>query len=233
MLSVSPVVHPPLSEHPAAPIRLILVDDSELVRLGLRTLLEHQPGLLIVGEAATAKTARALFAEHSADVALLDIRLPDSSGLDLCRYLHTHHPATRVIFLTSAGDSATLDEAIRSGAQGYLLKEIDAAALLGAIRTVAAGGSILDHAVTSRVFSLVKAPAARSLLETLSAQEEKVLALVTAGRTNKEAAHELGLAEKTVKNYLSTIFEKLQVSSRAQAAALYAREQRGPETRRQ
>ncbi len=214
---------------PANPIRVALVDDSELVRLGLRTLLEHQEGLLVVGEASSAKTARTLFAEKTADVALLDIRLPDSSGTDLCRYLQAHHPATRVIFLTSASDSATLDEAIRVGAHGYLLKEIDAAALLRAIQTVATGGSILDHAVTSRVFSLVKTPSARSALEQLSAQEQKVIALVASGLTNKEVGHELHLAEKTVKNYLSTIFEKLQVSSRAQAAALYAREQRPTE----
>ncbi len=212
---------------PAPPVRLALVDDSELVRLGLRTLLESQPGFEIVGEAGSARAARELLATHAAEVVLLDIRLPDSSGLDLCRYLQTHAPDTRVIFLTSSSDGHTVDEAIRAGAHGYLLKEIDAPALIRAIRTVAAGGSALDHAVTSRVFALVRTPAQRSVLEKLSAQETKVLALIASGKTNKEAAHALGLSEKTVKNYLSTVFEKLQVTSRAHAAALYAQEQRG------
>ncbi|MBC8011690.1 MAG: response regulator transcription factor [Burkholderiales bacterium] len=209
----------------AAPrIDIALVDDSELVRLGLRTLLENQPGLSIVGEASSARTARELLTTRHADVVLLDIRLPDSSGLDVCRYLQVHAPDTRVIFLTSSSDGHTVDEAIRAGAHGYLLKEIDAAALIRAIHTVATGGSILDNAITSRVFALVKTPTARPQLEKLSAQEIKVLALIAAGKTNKEAAHALGLAEKTVKNYLSTVFEKLQVASRAHAAAIYAQE---------
>lgn len=220
----------PASAVPAAPaarIAIALVDDSELVRLGLRTLLENQPGLSIVGEASSARTARELLTTRHADVVLLDIRLPDSSGLDVCRYLQVHAPDTRVIFLTSSSDGHTVDEAIRAGAHGYLLKEIDASALIRAIHTVAGGGSILDNAITSRVFALVKTPAARSRLETLSAQETKVLALIAAGKTNKEAASALGLAEKTVKNYLSTVFEKLQVASRAHAAAIYAQETHG------
>jgi DNA-binding NarL/FixJ family response regulator len=200
------------------------VDDSELVRLGLRTLLENQADFEVVGEAGSARAARELLTNHAADVVLLDIRLPDSSGLNVCRYLQVHAPETRVIFLTSATDGHTVDEAIRAGANGYLLKEIDAPALLRAIRTVAAGGSILDHAVTSRVFALVKTPASRSALERLSAQELKVLAQVAAGKSNKEIAQSVGLAEKTVKNYLSTVFEKLQVASRAHAAAIYAQE---------
>ncbi len=211
---------------PPPALRLALVDDSELVRLGLRTLLENQPDFEIVGEAATARTARELLVEHHADVVLLDIRLPDSTGLDVCRYLQIHAPETRVIFLTSVGDAHTVDEAIRAGAHGYLLKEIDAAALIRAIRTVAAGGSILDHAITSRVFTLVKTQGNRPNLEKLSIQETKVLALIAAGKTNKEAAQALGLAEKTVKNYLSTVFEKLQVTSRAHAAAIYAQDSR-------
>ena len=206
---------------PAALIRLALVDDSELVRLGLRTLLENQPGFVIVGEAGSARAARELLVTHRADVVLLDIRLPDSSGLDVCRYLQVHAPDTRVIFLTSSSDGHTVDEAIRAGAHGYLLKEIDASALLRAIHTVAAGGSALDQTVTSRVFALVKAPAARSALETLSIKETRILALIAAGQSNKEIANNLGLAEKTIKNNLSTIFEKLQVHGRAHAAVLY------------
>lgn len=213
----------------ATAVRLALVDDSELVRLGLRTLLENQPGLEIVGEASSARTGREMLLAHRPDVVLLDIRLPDSTGLDVCRYLQLHLPDTRVIFLTSSSDGHTVDEAIRAGAHGFLLKEIDAAGLIRAIHTVAAGGSALDQAVTARVFSLVKTPASRSALERLSTQEIKILALVAAGKTNKEVAHTLNLAEKTVKNYLSTVFEKLQVASRAHAAAIYAQEHRpGP-----
>lgn len=133
---------PPASHHPPIKppdVRIALVDDSELVRLGLRTLIENQPGMAIVGEAGSARHARELLTACSADVVLLDIRLPDSSGLDVCRYLQTHAPDTRVIFLTSATDARTVDEAIRAGAHGYLLKEIDAPALIQAIRTVAAG----------------------------------------------------------------------------------------------
>ncbi len=228
MTSASVVNSPDIRPAPpsSAPVRVALVDDSELVRLGLRTLLENQTGIKIVGEAGSASSARELLTAHHADVVLLDIRLPDSTGLDVCRYLQVHAPDTRVIFLTSIGDANTVDEAIRAGANGYLLKEIDAPALIRAIHTVAAGGSILDHAVTSRVFALVKSPATRSALDSLSAQETKVLALIAAGKTNKEAAQALNLAEKTVKNYLSTVFEKLQVSSRAHAAALYAQEKR-------
>lgn len=216
----------PSSASSPARVAVALVDDSELVRLGLRTLLEGQPGLDIVGEAASARAARELLATRRADVVLLDIRLPDGSGLDVCRHLHIHAPDTRVVFLTSTSDGHTVDEAIRAGAHGYLLKEIDASALVRAIRTVAAGGSILDDAVTSRVFALVKSPSARPLLDQLSPQEMRVLALIAAGKTNKEAAQALNLAEKTVKNYLSTVFEKLQVGGRAHAAALYAQEHR-------
>ena len=215
------------SPPPVAVIRLALVDDSELVRLGLRTLLENQPGFEIVGEAACARAAREMLISQRADVVLLDIRLADSSGLDVCRYLQTNAPETRVIFLTSCSDSHTVDEAIRAGAHGYLLKEIDAAGLIRSIRTVAAGGSILDHAVTSRVFALVKTPAARSTLETLSIKETRILALVAAGKSNKEIANNLGLAEKTIKNNLSTIFEKLQVHGRAHAAVLYTQQAHG------
>lgn len=212
------------SPPPAALIRLALVDDSELVRLGLRTLLENQPGFVIVGEAGSARAARELLVTHRADVILLDIRLPDSSGLDVCRYLQVHAPDTRVIFLTSSSDGHSVDEAIRAGAHGYLLKEIDASALLRAIHTVAAGGSALDHAVTARVFDLVKTPEARSVLETLSIRETRILALVAAGQSNKEIASTLGLAEKTIKNNLSTVFEKLHVNSRAHAAVLYTKQ---------
>lgn len=209
------------------PVRLALADDSELVRLGLRTLLEDAPGIVLVGEAGTAAAALELCARERPDVLLLDIRLPDGTGLEVCRQLRQRLPATRVLFLTSAGDGQTVDTAIRAGAHGYLLKEVDGRGLVDAIRVVAAGRSILDPQVTARVLARARrepssTPAVTGLAA-LSGQERRVLALVSQGRTNKEAAAELNLSEKTVKNYLSSAFGKLQVSRRAEAAALFAR----------
>ncbi len=207
------------------PIRLALVDDSELVRLGLRTLLEDAPGIRLVGEAGTAEAALTLCARERPDVVLLDIRLPDGNGIEVCRRLRQQLPATRVIFLTSAGDGQTVDTAIRAGAHGYLLKEVDGRGLVDAVRAVAAGRSILDPAITASVLQRARGddpPAtSRPALDTLSGQERRVLTLVAQGRTNKEAAVELGLSEKTVKNYLSTAFSKLHVSRRAEAAAIF------------
>jgi two-component system response regulator DevR len=211
-------------------IRLALVDDSELVRLGLRTLLEDAPGLSLVGEAGTAAAALELCHRERPAVVLLDIRLPDGTGLDVCRQLRLRLPDTRVIFLTSTADGQVVDTAIRAGAHGYLLKEVDGRGLVEAIRAVAAGRSVLDPQVTARVLQRARGepPAdGRPALDALSAQESRVLALVTQGRTNKEAAAELGLSEKTVKNYLSAAFSKLQVTRRAEAAAIFARGRQG------
>jgi two-component system response regulator DevR len=204
---------------------VLLVDDSELVRTGLRTLLGLEPALAVVGEAATAAAAVAASRRLAPDVVLLDIRLPDESGLQACRRILGACPDTRVLFLTSVIDDATVDEAIRAGAHGYLLKEIDGRGLIRAIRDVAAGRSILDPAITARVLHLVKSARAtgRPDFAALSAQEKRVLALVAEGCTNKEVAARLGLAEKTVRNYLGTIFEKLHVSRRTEAAVIYAR----------
>jgi len=217
-------------------VRLALADDSELVRLGLRTLLEDAPGIRLVGEAGTAAAALALCARARPDVLLLDIRLPDGDGVAVCRELRQRQPETRVIFLTSASDGQIVDAAIRAGAHGYLLKEVDGRGLLDAIRAVAAGRSILDPQVTARVLARARgepasAPAVTGLAA-LSGQERRVLALVSQGRTNKEAAAELGLSEKTVKNYLSSAFGKLHVSRRAEAAALFARSREAGATRR-
>ncbi len=209
-------------------IRLVLVDDSEVVRMGLRALLGTEPGLQLVGEAGSVAQAVENCLRLKPDVVLLDIRLPDGTGFDACRQILQRLPDTRVLVLTSVVDDTLVDEAIRAGAHGYLLKEIDRRALLQAILEVAAGKSILDPAVTSRVMQLVKdgSGATQSVLAILSPQERRVLALIADGRTNKEVGSDLGLAEKTVKNYLSNVFEKLHVSRRSQAAALFVRESR-------
>lgn len=209
-------------------VRLVLVDDSQVVRMGLRTLLGTEPKVEIIGEAGTVATAVETCARLKPDVVLLDIRLPDGTGFDACRQILARLPDTRVLVLTSVADETLVDEAIRAGAHGYLLKEIDGRGLLQAVFDVAEGKSILDPAVTARVIQLVKggSNATRDALAVLSPQERKVLALIAEGQTNKEVASGLGLAEKTVKNYLSNIFEKLHVSRRSQAAAMFVRESR-------
>lgn len=213
-------------------ITLLLVDDSELVRTGLKTLLATRADgyhLQVLGEASSVATAVTETTRLQPDVVLLDIRLPDGTGFEACRQILAQLPDTRVLILTSVIDDNLVYEAMSSGAHGYLLKEINAQALWQAIIDVASGKFILDPAVTTRVLNLVRHGAPQSeqdKLAQLSAQERRVLALVADGKTNKEIAEQMGLSDKTVKNYLSNIFEKLQISRRSQAAVLYA-ESRG------
>ena len=208
-------------------LKLLLIDDSEVVRTGLRTLLGTEPGIEVVGEAMSVAAGVEACARLRPEVVLLDIRLPDGTGIDACRQILKRSPDTRILILTSVLDDTMIDDAIRAGAQGYLLKEIDGRGLVNAIRDVAAGKSVLDPAVTARVLQRVKSgPGARDAYATLSPQEKRVLALIAEGCTNKEVGTKLGLSEKTVKNYLSTVFEKLHVSRRAEAAVIYAQEQR-------
>lgn len=214
---------------PKAPLRVLMVDDSEVVRMGLRALLSAEPSLSIIGEAHNVAAAVEAAVRLQPDVVLLDIRLPDGTGFDACRRILQRSPATRVLVLTSVADEDVVDNAIRAGAHGYLLKEVHGRALVQAIHDVAAGKSILDPAITARVLALMRstAPATRDALATLSPQERRVLALIAEGRTNKEVAQEMGLTEKTVKNYLSNVFDKLHVSRRAEAAAVYAKGRNG------
>jgi len=207
-------------------LRLLLVDDSEVVRMGLRALLGMETGFEIVGEAGTVATGVEACARLQPDVVLLDLRLPDGTGFEACRQILVRAPRSRVLVLTSVLDDAMVDEAIRAGAHGYLLKEIDGRGLVTAIRDVAAGKAILDPAVTARVMQMMKTGgnSARDALASLSPQEKRVLALIAEGCTNKEVGVKLGLSEKTVKNYLSTVFEKLHVSRRAEAAVIYAQD---------
>lgn len=209
-------------------IRVVIVDDSEVVRMGLQALLVTDPALEIVGQAPTVAAAIATVLRVKPNVVLLDIRLPDGSGFDACRAILQRLPDTRVLILTSVADDSLVDEAIRAGAHGYLLKEVNGRGLIQAIVDVAAGKSILDPAITARVLQLMKSgsTAQRDIFAVLSPQEHRVLALIAEGKTNKEVGQELKLAEKTVKNYLSNIFDKLHVTRRAHAAALYAQETR-------
>jgi len=208
-------------------IRVLLVDDSELVRTGLRTLLSVEPALTVVGEAATIADGVAAGLRLKPDVVLLDIRLPDGSGIDACRQILRGAPDTRVLIVTSVVDDAVVDDAIRAGAHGYLLKKIAGRGLVNAIRDVAAGRSILDPAVTARVIQLVKSVGpGRDPLAMLSPPEREILGLIATGHTNKEVGANLGISEKTVRNHISLIFEKLHVTRRAEAAAIYARKSR-------
>ena len=218
-----------MNKAPDSPrINLLLVDDSEVVRMGLRALLGTEPTIKIVGEATNVASAVEHCVRLQPDVVLLDIRLPDGTGIDACRQILKRSENSRVLILTSVVDDTIVDEAIRAGAHGYLLKEVDGRGLVSAIRDVAAGKSILDPAITARVMQIMKSGSigGRDALALLSPQEKRVLALIAEGCTNKEVGVRLNLSEKTVKNYLSTVFEKLHVSRRAEAAVIYAQEQK-------
>jgi len=214
----------------AKTISVLIVDDSELVRTGLKTLLDlnaeaHGPRLRVVGEAATMESAVSETARLQPNVVLLDIRLPDGSGLTACRQILANDSDVKVLILTSVIDDNLVYDAMSSGAHGYLLKEINAQGLCQALVDVAAGKFILDPTLTTRVLNLVRSGSTttpeQNKLAILSAQERRVLALVAEGKTNKEIAEQMGLSDKTVKNYLSNVFEKLKINRRSQAAVMY------------
>jgi two-component system, NarL family, response regulator DevR len=206
------------------PVRLLIVDDHEVTRLGLRTLLEACPSIEVAGEASSVAETLETAARLKPDLVLLDVRLSDGSGIEACRRLQRLNLEAKVLVLTSFADDNTVFDAIAAGADGYLLKEIHGDKLIQAILDVAAGQSILAPAVTRRVMRSVCSPALmgpRSKLDLLSAQERRVVALVSEGKTNKQIGRELGLSDKTVKNYLSNAMEKLNLTRRSQAAALF------------
>lgn len=205
-------------------IRVLLVDDSPIIRLGLRSALEDHADITIAGEAGTAAAGLEAVGKLKPDVVMLDLHLPDKSGLLACRDFLKVRPALPVLILTSSSSERHMHDAIAAGAKGYLLKENDGNALATALRAVFRGDSVLDPSMAGQVLNLVRnrgvaTPAER--LAQLSPQERRVVALLAGGRTNKEIGDQLGLTEKTVKNYLATIFSKLNITRRTQAAALY------------
>lgn len=201
---------------------ILLVDDHEVVRIGLKSLLEHNDQFVVVAEAGTAKEAVEMVEKHHPDAVLMDIRLPGPSGIDATEEITQRWPDVRVVILTSYAEDDMLFSAIRAGASGYVLKQIGADGLISAIEAACRGEALLDPAVTQRVFQevrrAVKEEEAAAFAD-LSQQEKHVLALVSEGKTNREIAEALFLGEGTVRNYVSSILSKLDVSNRAEAAA--------------
>jgi len=212
---------------PAAGIRVLLVDDHHIVRVGLRTVLAEDRRIRVVGEAATAADALVQAGRLKPQVVLLDLRLPDRPGLEVCQQLKQQDPAPMVLCLTSYADDQTLLAAAEAGADGYLLKEVDGPNIGDAIVTVSRGGSVMDPRVTRRMLGAVRDRTGilelRRKLDRLSTQERRVLAVVAQGKTNKEVADILGLGPGTVRNYLATVFQKLEVARRAEAVAMWVR----------
>lgn len=205
-------------------IRVFLVDDHEVVRRGVAALLEAEPDIEIVGEAGTVESALARVPALKPDVAILDVRLPDGSGVDLCRDLRSKLPNLACLMLTSYADDEALFNAVMAGAAGYVLKQIHGSDLVGAVRTVASGQSLLDPQTTAAMLQRLREQAAKKdPLASLTEQEKHILELIGEGLTNRQIGERLFLAEKTVKNYVSNLLTKLDMQRRTQAAALAAR----------
>jgi two-component system, NarL family, response regulator DevR len=203
----------------AAEVRVFLLDDHEIVRRGIADLLAAEAGISVVGEAGTAAQALARIPAVRPDVAVLDARLPDGSGIDVCRDIRSAHPAVRCLILTSYDDNDAIFAAVMAGAAGYLLKQIRGTSLVDAVRQVAAGKSLLDPAVTERLLTRLREGAPRDdRLASLTEREREILALIADGLTNKQIGERLFLAEKTVKNYVSGLLAKLGMQRRTQAA---------------
>ena len=205
-------------------IRVLLCDDHEVVREGLRGLIGRQAGMTVVGEAGTVAEAIEVAARAKPDVVIMDVRLPDGSGVEACRSIREARPETKVVMLTSYADDEALFASIIAGASGYLLKQTRGQAVADAVTVVAAGGSLLDPDVTGKVLARLRESRAEDpALASLTEQERKVMAGLAEGKTNREIGETLFLSEKTVKNYVSRILDKLGLSRRAEAAAYMAK----------
>lgn len=224
--------HDPTDPAPRAThVRILIADDHEVVRIGLASLLDGQPGFSVVGQASSGQEAIRLARHARPDVVVMDIRMPDGSGIDACRTITRELPSTPVVMLTSYADSEDLFAAIDAGASGYVLKRVGSGELVDAVRTVAAGGSLLDPSVTRSVLDRLRNTSRleeAGAFADLTEQERRVLAHLADGASNREIADRMGLAEKTVRNYVSSVLAKLALESRAQAAG-YAIRNRLPE----
>ena len=214
-----------MTEGPKPPLTLLVVDDHEVVRQGLASMLDRRPEFQVVAEAGTVAESIAMAKRFQPDLVVMDVRLPDGSGIEACREIRAELPATRVVMLTSYPDEEAVIAAIVAGASGYLLKQVRARDLVAALEAVGRGESLLDPAVTGKVLERMRRIATNDEpdeLTGLTQQERKILALVAQGKTNKEIAAEVFLSDKTVKNYVSSILAKLNLERRAQAAAFVA-----------
>src|SRR5436189_4239397 len=211
---------------PARRLRVLVVDDHEVVRQGLVAMLDRRPGFEVVAQAGSVAESIDQARLHQPDIVVMDVRLPDGSGVEACREIRAELPETRVIMLTSFPDDEAVLSAIVAGASGYLLKQIRARDLVAALENVGRGESLLDPAVTEKVLERIRRIATGAYTDemaSLTAQEQKILLLVAEGKTNKEIAAEVFLSDKTVKNYVSSILSKLNLERRAQAAAFVAK----------
>jgi DNA-binding NarL/FixJ family response regulator len=206
---------------------VLVVDDHWLVRLGLINLFEGIPHFSTVADTGTALGAIAAARTHAPDVVIMDVRLPDGSGIEACRQIRSNNPKTRVIMLTSSCDEDSVIAAILAGASGYLLKQTDPERLIAAVETAAAGGSVLDANASETMHHWMRCAAANTGRngDRLSEQERKILPLIAKGKTNRQIASELYLSQHTVKTYVSGLLKKLQLTRRAEAAAYIARQQ--------
>jgi two-component system, NarL family, response regulator DevR len=205
------------------PTRVFLLDDHEVVRRGVRDLLEAEDDLVVVGEAGTAEEAIGRIPATSPNVAVLDVRLPDGDGIEVCRDVRSRHPEISCIMLTSFADDEAVYAAIMAGASGYVLKQVRGTDLIDGIRRVARGESLLDPVVTTRILERIRHSEDDDELARLTAQERKILELISEGLTNRQIGEQMFLAEKTVKNYVSNLLSKLGMSRRTEAAAYAAR----------
>ena len=207
-------------------LRLLIVDDHEVVRRGLKTLLSRCPVFQIVGEAATVRAAIALASRLQPDMVLMDVRLPDGSGIEACREIMSQRPEARVVMLTSFADEDAVFSAIMAGARGYVLKDVRGRELIKALERVASGESLLDPGITQPILERLRGAAEgrqEDLIDSLTQTERQILRLIADGKTNRAIARDLYLSDKTVKNYVSRTLTKLHLQRRAQAAAYFAR----------
>ena len=212
-----------MSHNSGMSVRVFLLDDHEVVRRGLRELIESEDDLVVVGEASTAEEALSRIPPTRPDVAVLDVRLPDGSGVEVCREIRSGHPEIQCLMLTSFADDEALFSAIMAGAAGYVLKQVKGTDLIEAIRHVGRGESLLDPSMTRAVLERLRAKPEDDELSGLSQQERRILELIADGLTNRQIGENMFLAEKTVKNYVSNLLTKLGMSRRTEAAAYAAR----------
>ncbi len=215
------------------PVRIMLVDDHQVMLIGLRTLFEAVAGFDVIAEADTVSSAVAEARRTQPDVVLMDVRLPDGSGIEACREIRSDHPAIRVLMLTSYDDEEAVLGSIMAGAAGYVLKHTDPARLIDAVETVARNESLLDPAITQTTLKWIRGQASatqqRDPRSALSEQERRMLPLIAQGKTNREIAVEIGLSEATVKTYISRVLQKLNLARRAEIAAYITRQESEPD----